>query len=128
MNNNTFPGYNPSFKINETTNKELLIRLKKEATKSNTKIINNHHTVIDSLVSITMTIAAMGTAEGIVTDLSKQFNIMVTMRYNFLDTVSESNYNNAEYIIYLCNTIYNKLDNQDFAVAEPKGYKYRMFF
>jgi len=105
-------------------NNELLKELKKIATKSNTRIINNKHNIIDSLVSITMAIASAGTENGMVTDLSRQFIRTSKMCYNFLDNNSDlKNHKELKYILKLCNDIYEKLDDGKIIIIEPIGYR-----
>ena len=110
-------------------NRELLKELKKLATKSNTRIINNKHTIFDSLVIITMSIISMGNENGLITDLCKQQRSISNMCYNYLDEQNElNNYLELKDILDICNNIFDMLDTNKIIINEPKGYNMRKLF
>lgn len=107
-------------------NKELLNELKKLATKSNIKIINNNHTIFDSLVIITMSTISMGNENGLVIDLYRQYKSLSNMCYNYLDEEDElDNYVELTSIFELCKHIIDMLDIKKIIINEPKGYNFR---
>lgn len=99
-----------------------LKELKKLATKSNGKIINNKHTIVDSLVIITMSIASMGNEKGMVCDLDRQWKYIANRSWDYLESL-ENNTNEIELIIELCSSLYYDLDEEKIIIKEPEGYK-----
>ena len=104
----------------ELGNHQKLKDLKKLATKSNTRIINNNHTIIDTLVISTISLLSNGNENGSIRYLDK---LIIDIFRRAEKYINELDYYEEEYDIFiLCKSVYKSFNNQDFIIKNPKGY------
>lgn len=93
--------------------------LKKLATKSNTRVINNNHTIIDTLVISTISLLSYGNEIGSMRYLDIVIIDTFRRAEKYIDKLDHCE--NEYYILILCKSVYESFDNQDFIIKNPKG-------
>lgn len=108
-------------------NNQKLKDLKKLATKSNTRVINNNHTIIDTLVVSTILLLSYGNESGSMQYLDRLIIDTFRRAENYINKLDH--YEEEYDIFILCKSVYKSFDNQDFIIKNPKGYgKYQSWF
>ena len=102
-------------------------KLKKLATKTKTKIINNKHSIFNSLVSVSMVLISIENINRVITDLWKQHRSLSNMCHKFIDN-TEVDCKELQDIIDICDSILNSIDEKEIVFNEPKGYIRRKMF
>ena len=98
---------------------ENLLKLKKVATKSMTKVINNKHTIIDTLVITTMSLVSHGNESGTDLTLDKAVREHIYHAEKYIDSIDDIE---LEEVLELCKSIYNAFDIEEISISIPKAY------